>query len=184
MSFFSLSCGRSGVTSLSTACRLSTAAPSSIPPTISWGGNGVTENLLPHVLGCLYLLLAYGLTFPRLLRWLEHDLPIFFHYATRRFLHLAWLAPLLFFLSVVFFAIETAQPETMSGWVGIVSVAGGIAMMAAFRSVRFAMTELSAPHIYAENRALSERLARLRLAAWRRFLASDDVSPGREEGRS
>ena len=143
------------------------------PANYLMGGNGVTENLLPH-----------GLTFPRLLRWLEHDLPIFFHYATRRFLHLAWLAPLLFFLSVVFFAIETAQPETMSGWVGIVSVAGGIAMMAAFRSVRFAMTELSAPHIYAENRALSERLARLRLAAWRRFLASDDVSPGREEGRS
>ena len=87
------------------------------PANYLMGGNGVTENLLPHVLGCLYLLLAYGLTFPRLLRWLEHDLPIFFHYATRRFLHLAWLAP-------------------------------------------------------------------LRLAAWRRFLASDDVSPGREEGRS
>ena len=31
------------------------------PANYLMGGNGVTENLLPHVLGCLYLLLAYGI---------------------------------------------------------------------------------------------------------------------------
>ncbi len=131
------------------------------------GNEWMGQGLEAHTAGCVYLLIAYFLTWGIVKSWITEGVVPFFRYGTESFWRFFWLIPLLFVISVVLFGVDTAGRNQLKGAVAVASIVGGLGLAAAFCFMRNFMEYLYENHILKENLGIADEIGRLRLERMR-----------------